>query len=145
MMKLDLESVAYLLGAGYSMVEIESLRGVKVELDDMPPVEMDVTEVEDIPYVDGVMEGNEGDGLINDGVDENKGDDEGDEAGKVEGKANDDGVGEDDGEGDGDVEDEGEGDGEDDAVDMEEMILMMNGMYHLEGQENPQKGSSYKS
>ncbi|CAI9288311.1 unnamed protein product [Lactuca saligna] len=56
MMKLDLESVVDLLGTGYNMAEIEIVRGVQIELDDMPP---DVNEVEDIPYVDGVFEGNE--------------------------------------------------------------------------------------
>ncbi|CAH1438013.1 unnamed protein product [Lactuca virosa] len=129
MVMLDLESVADLLGAGYSMAEIESLRGFKVELDDMPTVEMDVNEVEDIPYVDGVMEGNEDDGLINEGVEENEGDGEGDDADEVagegdgdgagEGDGEGDGAGEDDGEGDGDIEDEGDGAGEDGAADME--------------------------
>ncbi|XP_023751976.1 uncharacterized protein LOC111900333 [Lactuca sativa] len=83
------------------------------------------------------LERNEGDGLINDGVEENKGDGEGDEVVEVagegdgddegegdgdgdgDGEADGDGVGEDDGEGNGDVEDAGEGDGEDDATDME--------------------------
>ncbi|CAH1439040.1 unnamed protein product [Lactuca virosa] len=128
MVMLDLESVADLLGAGYSMAEIESLRGFKVELDDMPTVEMDVNEVEDIPYVDGVMEGNEDDGLINEGVEENEGDGEGDDADEVAGEGDGDGAGEgdregdgagDDEEGDGDIEDEGAGAGEDDAADME--------------------------
>ncbi|XP_023731334.1 histone chaperone cia1-like [Lactuca sativa] len=125
MVMLDLENVADLLGAGYSMTEIESLRGFKVELDDMPTVKMDVNEVEDIPYVDGVMEGNEDDGLINDVVEENEGDGEGDDADEVagegDGEVDGDGAGEGDGEGDGAGEDDGEGDGagEDDAADME--------------------------
>nr|KAJ0216781.1 hypothetical protein LSAT_V11C300118440 [Lactuca sativa] len=63
-----------------SMAEIESMRGVQLELDDMPPVEMD------IPYVYGVMEGNEGDGIINDGVEANDGDGEG--AGEGDGEDN---------------------------------------------------------
>ncbi|KAL7610433.1 hypothetical protein Lser_V15G13987 [Lactuca serriola] len=133
MVMLDLESVADLLGAGYSMAEIESLRGVKVELDDMPAVEMDVNEVEDIPYVDGVMEGNEDDGLINDGVEGNEGHGEGDDADEVagegDGEVDGDGAGEGDGDGagegdgEGNGEDDGEGNGagagEDDAADME--------------------------
>nr|KAJ0219035.1 hypothetical protein LSAT_V11C300129730 [Lactuca sativa] len=95
MMMLDLESVADLLGAGYSMAEIESMRGVQVELDDMPP---DVNEVEDIPYTDGEMEGNEGEG-------------DADDAGEV--------AGEGEGEGDGHGAGEGDGAGEDDAADLE--------------------------
>nr|KAJ0186467.1 hypothetical protein LSAT_V11C900488690 [Lactuca sativa] len=100
MVKLDLESVADLLGAGYNMAEIESMRGVQVESDDMSPVEM-------------------GDGLINDGGEENEVVGEGDEVGEVACEGDSDGVGEDDGAGDGDVEDEGKGDGEDDAIDTE--------------------------
>ncbi|CAH1440242.1 unnamed protein product [Lactuca virosa] len=129
MVMLDLESVADLLGAGYSMAEIESMRGVQVELDDMPPVEMDVNEVEHIPYGYGVMEGNKGEGDAADDVGEVAGDGEGDGdgagegdgAGAGEGDGEGDGVGEDDGEGDGDIEDEGGGvgAGEDDAADME--------------------------
>ncbi|XP_052625692.1 uncharacterized protein LOC128132781 [Lactuca sativa] len=115
MVMLDLESVADLLGAGYSMAEIESLRGVKVELDDMPAVEMDVNEVEDIPYVDDVMEGNEDDGLINDGVEGNEGHGEGDDADEVagegDGEVDGDGAGEGDGEVDGDGAGEGDGEG----------------------------------
>nr|KAJ0195375.1 hypothetical protein LSAT_V11C700387360 [Lactuca sativa] len=117
MVMLDLESVADLLGAGYSMAKIESLRGVKVELDDMPAVEMDVNEVEDIPYVDGVMEGNEDDGLINDGVEGNEGHGEGDDADEVAGEG--DGEVDGDGAGEGDGEGNGAGAGEDDATDME--------------------------
>nr|KAJ0210519.1 hypothetical protein LSAT_V11C400167440 [Lactuca sativa] len=86
---------------------------------------LNLNEVEDIPYVDGVMEGNEDDGLINDGVEENEGDGEGDDADEVagegDGEVDGDGAGEGDGEGDGAGEDDGEGDGagEDDAADME--------------------------
>ncbi|CAI9293988.1 unnamed protein product [Lactuca saligna] len=151
MVMLDLESVADLLGAGYSMPEIKSFRGFQVELDDRPLVEMDVTEVEDIPYVDNVMEGNQGDGLINDGVEENEGDGEADDADEV--------AGEGDGEGDGDGEGVGQDDGEGNGVlrmnvmvlvrmmqlIWREMVLMMKGMYHVEGQEIPHKGSSCKS
>nr|KAJ0187152.1 hypothetical protein LSAT_V11C900491060 [Lactuca sativa] len=112
MVMLDLESVADLLGAEYNMAEIESMRGFQDELDDMPPVEMDVNEVEDIPYVDGVMEGNEGE-VDADDADEVAGEGEG------VGEGDGDGVGEDDGKGDGDIEDEGDGAGEDDATDLE--------------------------
>nr|KAJ0196580.1 hypothetical protein LSAT_V11C700373430 [Lactuca sativa] len=120
MVMLDLESISDLLGAGYSMAEIESMRGVQVELDDMPPVEMDVNEVEDIPYVDGVMEGNEGEGDADDAGEvacEGEGEGDGDGAGEGDGEG--DGAGEDDGECDDDIEDEGDGAGEDDAADLE--------------------------
>nr|KAJ0211313.1 hypothetical protein LSAT_V11C400183490 [Lactuca sativa] len=40
MVMLDLENVPDLVGAGYSMAEIKSMKGVQVELDDMPPIEM---------------------------------------------------------------------------------------------------------
>ena len=76
-----------------------------------------MNEVEDIPYVDGVMEGNEDDGLINDGVEGNEGHGEGDDADEVAGEG--DGEVDGDGAGEGDGEGNGAGAGEDDAADME--------------------------
>ncbi|KAL4589576.1 hypothetical protein LXL04_002484 [Taraxacum kok-saghyz] len=46
-----------LLQSGYSMAEIESMEGFRVELDDMPHVEMDIQEVGEHP----VLNDDEGD------------------------------------------------------------------------------------
>ncbi|CAH1440669.1 unnamed protein product [Lactuca virosa] len=47
--KLDAEQIALMLEAGYSMEEIEGMEGVEMELDDMPPVELDMEDVLDHP------------------------------------------------------------------------------------------------
>ncbi|CAH1416035.1 unnamed protein product [Lactuca virosa] len=47
--KLDAEQIALMLEAGYSMEEIEGMEGVELELDDMPPVELDMEDVLDHP------------------------------------------------------------------------------------------------
>ncbi|CAH1429181.1 unnamed protein product [Lactuca virosa] len=105
--------------------------GLKKTLDEVGDAMVAILKVEYISYVDGVMEVNEGGGLINDGVEENEGDGVGEYAGQVAGEGEGDGdcntmvssdgdcVSEDDGEGDSDVEDEDEGNGEDDRADME--------------------------
>ncbi|CAI9300020.1 unnamed protein product [Lactuca saligna] len=95
----------------------------------MPPIEIDVNEIKDIPYVDGVM-GNEGDGFINDGVMEaNEGNGEGD------------GVGERDEAG----EDDGEGDGEDDGADMEGKYVDDEGYVQLRMTRKPLESIILKS
>ncbi|CAI9275133.1 unnamed protein product [Lactuca saligna] len=46
--QLGLLDIANMLEAGYSMIEIEAIPGVQVELDDSPPVELDVND-----FIDG--------------------------------------------------------------------------------------------
>ncbi|CAH1433899.1 unnamed protein product [Lactuca virosa] len=107
---------------GYGILQVNDEKGVEdVEpdlaktLDEvgyvMDVILQDVNEVEDIPYVDGVM-GNKGDGFIKDGViEENEGDGKGDGA--------------------------GEGDGEDDGANMEVKDVDDGGHVQLRRTRNP--------
>ncbi|CAH1413434.1 unnamed protein product [Lactuca virosa] len=58
--KLDAEQITLMLEAGYNMEEIEGMEGVELELDDMPPLELDMEDVLDHPS------DNDDDAIIND-------------------------------------------------------------------------------
>ncbi|KAL4579247.1 hypothetical protein LXL04_015385 [Taraxacum kok-saghyz] len=48
---LNAEDIAMYLGAGYTMEELQGIRGVELEVDDTPPVELELSEVDGHPYL----------------------------------------------------------------------------------------------
>ncbi|CAH1412942.1 unnamed protein product [Lactuca virosa] len=136
--QLGPEEIASMLEAGYSMAEIEAMPGVQVELDDSPPVELDVNDFidghhsDDDVGLDGGAEGAgdeaAGDGGLDDDVGLDAGPDhgvgyeaagDGDEEGPGGGDVDDgdgpEGDGDEEGHGGGDVDDGEENQGDDEG------------------------------